>query len=296
MEMVTEPDFRDVRSVIEFLKEVQLIVRYLGISSADMEKGSMRLEANISLTKTKGQEFAVGELPDYKVELKNINSFRFLEKALKAEIDRQKELLGKGKKVKQETRGYNEKTGKTFLQRAKEGSADYRYFPEPDIPPLHISKSQVSSIKKQIPELPDTKRKRLLKEFKLPSDYVEILIQEKERAKYFENAIKIGEKHKVSAKTIANLMINTKLDIKYPEPAGLIKKVIEISKKDYASVREVKKAVEVAIGEQKKAVKEFHEGKGQVIGFLIGMVQKELKGKGDPNQIRAELLKQIQAI
>ncbi|MBU0569860.1 Asp-tRNA(Asn)/Glu-tRNA(Gln) amidotransferase subunit GatB [Patescibacteria group bacterium] len=316
MEMVTEPDFRSVEDVITFLKEIQLIVRYLGISSADMEKGSMRLEANVSLARVEEQESRragenknsssevapslssgtprMVELPDYKVELKNINSFKFLEKAINAEIERQTELLLKNKKIPQETRGYNEKTGKTFSQRIKEGSADYRYFPEPDIPPIRFTKAQSLKLKAQIPELPREKRKRFKKEFGVPENYVEILILDKARAKYFEKAVKLADKHHVSVLTIVGLMINQNLDKNYPEPAGLVKKVFELSKKEYASASEVEDAVGKVIKNNKKAVADYQSGKGAVIGYLIGQVQKELKGKGDIKIVREKLLGKLQ--
>ena len=180
MELVTEPDFDDAQKVSEFLKEVQKIVRYLGISSADMEKGSMRLEANISL-----QEAGKEGLPEYKVELKNINSFRFLVKAITAELARQEEILGKGEKVVQETRGYSEKTGKTFSQRLKEEAQDYRYFPEPDIPPVRFGKDEIEKIKLSLPEFPAAKRIRLMDKYGLSQVYAEVLTQEGSPADYF---------------------------------------------------------------------------------------------------------------
>lgn len=291
LEMVTEPDFASVKDAVSFLREVQLIVRYLGISSADMEKGSMRLEANISLThEIPNSKF---QIPNYKVELKNINSFKFLKKALKAEIERQRGLLVAGKKISQETRGYDEKTGKTFLQRTKEEAQDYRYFPEPDIPPIKFSKSQVASIRKQLPELPSGKRKRFTEEYNLLGNYLEILIQQRKRADYFEKAVKLGKKHRVEVKTIADLMVNRAFDAKYPEPAGLVRKIIELTKKEFATEKEIKIALEDVIKIEEKAVVDFKGGKEQVIGYLMGAVQKRLKGRGKPKIIREELLKRL---
>ncbi len=290
MELVTEPDFHNVQSVTSFLKDVQLTARYLGISNADMEKGSMRLEANISLavdtrqvkSPTSGVGFDSPEvnLPDYKVELKNINSFKFLSKAINSEIERQKELLSKREKVIQETRGYNESTGKTFSQRTKEEAKDYRYFPEPDIPPIRLSAEDIKILGDSTLELPAQKRERFKKIYKLPKEYVEILISGVEKSDYFEKAVK--EIKTFSPKTIADLIINKKLDIE---------KILKLSKVEYASTRRVDSAVKEVIDENKKAYEEYKNGKGQVLGFLIGQVQKKLKGKGNFQKIREEILK-----
>jgi aspartyl-tRNA(Asn)/glutamyl-tRNA(Gln) amidotransferase subunit B len=283
MEMVTEPDFHDTESVVEFLKEVQLIAKYLGISNADMEKGSMRLEANISLSPD-------GTLPNYKVELKNINSFRFLEKAVKAEIVRQKKLISEGEKISQETRGYDEVKQTTYLQRVKEEANDYRYFPEPDLPPISFTEDQVSNIKDQTPELPKEKRARFEKEFGLPKDFADILVSDKNRAQYFEVASKLNNNYKV----IADLMINKKMDVQYPEPAGLIKHILEISNVEYSGNDDVENAVKSVLMENEKAVADYNSGNGNVVGYLIGMVQKKLQGKGNHQVVREKLLEKLQ--
>lgn len=300
MELVTEPDFRSGKDVVSFLKEVQLVARYLGISNADMEKGLMRLEANISLApmvhlaggQPDSREVALPEvvLPNYKVELKNINSFAFLLKAIEAEIARQAEILSKGKKVVQETRGYNESTGKTFSQRIKEEAQDYRYFPEPDIPPISLGNEEIKNLRTNLPELPNKKRERFKEKYNLPEDYIEILVQDKKRANYFETAAKLNNNYKI----IADLMINKKMDNRFPEPGGLIKKLVEISKIDYAPESAVKKAVQKVLDENKKAVQDYQQGKGQVLGFLIGRVQKKLKGKGDVQLVRELCQKKMQ--
>ncbi len=162
MEIVTEPDIRSPNQTKAYLKKLQQIIRYLGVSDCDMEKGSMRCEANISLA-PKGE----GKLPNYKMEIKNLNSFRFVEKALEYEIKRQKKLLEIGKKLSQQTRGWDEAKQATFLQRTKETAADYRYFPEPDIPPIRWAKSQISNIKSQISELPGEKAERFIRDYHL---------------------------------------------------------------------------------------------------------------------------------
>jgi aspartyl-tRNA(Asn)/glutamyl-tRNA(Gln) amidotransferase subunit B len=280
VEIVTEPDFNDVDDVNEFLKDVQKIVRYLGISSADMEKGSMRLEPNISL-----QEQNTNELPPYKVELKNINSFRFLVKALKAELTRQEEILKKGEKVIQETRGYSEAKGLTFSQRTKEEAQDYRYFPEPDIPPMRFSPEEVKKIKEELPELPSEKRKRFTEKYLLTPLYAEILTADVNKADYFERAVLEGAKLGVSPKTIADLMINKNMDKDYPEPGGLIRRIVEVSAKEYSREDITKTAVIEVIASEEKAVKDYRKGKDQAAGFLVGAVQKRLKGAGDPKLI-----------
>lgn len=283
MEMVTEPDFHDTESIVSFLKEVQLIARYLGISNADMEKGSMRLEANISLSPD-------GNLPNYKVELKNINSFNFLEKAIKAEIARQEKVLSEGMRVENETRGYDEVKQTTFLQRSKEEAKDYRYFPEPDVPPMRFDDDEISKVKTEIGELPEQKRKRFEEEYKLPKNFIEILVADKKRADYFERVLVLGEKNSLSPSVVADLMVNKKLDAEFPEAAGLVAKIVEVTNVTYSEPAEVESAVNLVIMDNVKAVKDYKNGKGEVVGFLIGMVQKRLEGHGNPQMVREKLL------
>jgi aspartyl-tRNA(Asn)/glutamyl-tRNA(Gln) amidotransferase subunit B len=287
MEMVTEPDFHDVKSVVDFLKEVQIVARYLEISNADMEKGSMRLEANISLSPD-------GNLPDYKVELKNINSFRFLEKAVNAELERQREILGNGGKIEAETRGYDEVKQTTYLQRSKEEAKDYRYFPEPDLSPMRFSDDEIEKLQNSLPELPKEKRERFVEEYKLPEDYTEILVSDIARSKYFEEAVKLSSKDNISAKMVADLMINKKLDSEFPEPGGLVRKVLELFKVEYAGQGDTDVAIAEVLGENSKAVNDYKNGKGEVVGFLIGMVQKKLKGRGNPQTVKGSLISKLQ--
>lgn len=287
MEMVTEPDFHDTEVIIMFLKEIQLIARYLAISNADMEKGSMRLEANISLSPD-------GKLPGYKVEIKNINSFRFLEKAIKAELKRQKEILSSGGKINQETRGYDEIKQTTYSQRTKEEAKDYRYFPEPDLPPMKFSKEEIEKLRDLIPELPEQKRERFEKDYGLQKDFLNILVSERSRANYFEQAFKLGQAASLPAKMIADLIINKKMDLEYPEPAGLVAKIVKIINIEYSSAEEVVNAVKSVIIANIKAVADYKKGNGNVIGFLIGMVQKKLQGKGDPQIVMENLRKELQ--
>ncbi len=181
MELVTEADITSGKIAREFAQELQTILRYLGVSDADMEKGQMRVEVNISLSKTKD----LGT----KVEIKNLNSFRTVEKAVDFEIERQKEVLESGEKVIQETRGWHDKKEITFSQREKESAHDYRYFPEPDLPALHFDENFIEKIKGEIPELPEQKRERFAKEYALDQNTVEIFIINKDLSEYFEKVI-----------------------------------------------------------------------------------------------------------
>ena len=177
MELVTEPDIRSAEQAVKFGEDLQLILRYLEVSEADMEKGQMRLEANISLN--------MGT----KVEIKNINSFKALFSAIKYEIQRQKEVLEKGHKIIQETRGWNEAGQKTFSQRTKEEAHDYRYFPEPDLPPFETNVFNIEFLKRTLPELPKQKLERFKQEFNLEEKQAKLLIQNKLIADFFEQAV-----------------------------------------------------------------------------------------------------------
>jgi len=181
MELVTEPDLNSAKEARRFAEELQLILRYLRVSDADMEKGQLRVEVNISLSKD--QKLGT------KVEIKNLNSFRVVERAIDYEIERQTEVLDKGKRVVQETRGWNETKGITVSQREKEQAHDYRYFPEPDLPTLHLDKKFIQEIKAEIPELPQQRRGRLAQEYNLDGKSIRIFTFNKDLGEYFEKVM-----------------------------------------------------------------------------------------------------------
>jgi len=183
MELVTEPDIKTGKETREFAEEFQLILRYLGVSNADMEKGEMRVEVNISISSNKSKKLGT------KVEVKNLNSFRAVEKAIDYEIKRQKEVLMSGKKIVQETRGWLDKKEITISHRKKESAHDYRYFPEPDLPPMKFIKKQIEKIRSKIPELPNHRRLRFGKEYGLSNKEVEVFVQNKELGEYFEKVV-----------------------------------------------------------------------------------------------------------
>ena len=185
MELVTEPDLTLASEAREFTQELQLILRYLGVSEVNMEKGEMRCEVNISLKQSKlttGQAKKLGT----KVEIKNLNSLKVVEKSIEYEIERQSEILDRGEKVIQETRGWDEKRGKTLSQRKKEEAHDYRYFPEPDLPRLEFSEEFLKNIKKEIIELPLNRTERFKKDYYLSEKEIEIYLWQKELGDYFE--------------------------------------------------------------------------------------------------------------
>ncbi len=181
MELVTEPDITSGKEAREFAQELQLILKYLGVSDANMEKGQMRVEVNISISKDK----KLGT----KVEIKNLNSFKVVEKAVDFEIARQEEVLESGKRVVQETRGWHDKKEITFSQREKEEAHDYRYFPEPDLPPMHFEDEYIIKIKTTMPELPEQKRERFKKEYGLDEVAVEFFITNKDLSEYYEKVV-----------------------------------------------------------------------------------------------------------
>ena len=181
MEMVTEPDLKSGKQARKFAQELRLILRYLNVSNADMEKGQMRVEVNISLSKDK----QLGT----KVEIKNLNSFKSVERSIDYEIKRQAEILDRGEKIIQETRGWDKKKQKTVSQREKEEAHDYRYFPEPDLPTLQINKKFIQDIKFEIPELPWAKRIRLAYEYNLDEKAIKVFVNNKDLGEYFEKVM-----------------------------------------------------------------------------------------------------------
>lgn len=279
VEIVTEPDIRSADQAKAFLKKLHQIIRYLGISDADMEKGSMRLEPNISVRIVGSKD-----LPDYKVEVKNINSFNFVKKAIEYEVKRHIDLLGHGKTPVQETRGWMESKNATVSQRVKEEANDYRYFPEPDIPPMRWKKSQISNLKSQIPELPDEKLVRFTKTYALNAYDAGLLTDTKELADYFEECVKIG---KVPAKKLANWIINKKVDIDEVLPATLVKSIVKASAFSSISDAELENVIQQVIIQNAKAVADYKNGKEQAVMFLVGQTLRQLKGSGDAHGISA---------
>jgi len=277
MEIVSEPDLASGVETKEYLKKLRDIIRALKISDCDMEKGSMRLEVNLSLAK-KGQS-------NYKVEVKNLNSFRFVDQAINYEIKRQTTLLEKGITPKQETRGYNPKLKKTFTQRSKEEAQDYRYFPEPDIPPMVFTDKDIAVLKSQLPELPETKIQKLATKHHLPVPTARLLVSQPTNYQYFIKALPSAKKHQINPQKLANLIINKKIDITQKASTQL-QSLTQKKTIDKAIIKQV-------ITQNPDVVKKFKAGKTSVLGFLVGQVMKQTKGQADPQVTRKLLLEKL---
>jgi aspartyl-tRNA(Asn)/glutamyl-tRNA(Gln) amidotransferase subunit B len=325
MEIVSEPDIRDEKEASAYAKEIQKIARYVGGSEADMEKGMMRFDASVSIRPK-------GEVKLYpRAEIKNLNSFRSLENAIAYEIKRQKKLWEKKEALKKPiTVGWDEAKGQTFFMREKEESDDYRYFPEPDIPPLRIDKKTVEEYKTSIPELPDSKRQRYIKDLNLSEDDARILSEDPELAEYFEKVVEESKdakkavsfintilmKHlreelisvkeqKITPKMMAELIIlvNEGTISNNVAKGEVFEEMYETGKSPKEIVQEkglkqvsdsnaIEEACKKIIKENPGPVQDIKDGKDKAIGFLVGMVMKEMKGQANP-QIVNELLKKL---
>ncbi len=306
VEIVTEPDFSNSDEVKQFLEELQVIIRYLGVSDADMEKGTMRLEPNISIKvrthsnsqQIDGKNIENDNLPNYKVEVKNINSFRFVKQAIDYEIKRQIEILKQGKIVSQETRGFDEKKQATYSQRTKEHAHDYRYFPEPDIPPLIFSEEDIKKI--SIPELPDQKLKRYVKSFGLRYQDAFLLTRDKGLASYFEQIISRlqQEKSKLAPsaenyfQTIANLIINRKLSTSLSVDE-FVKKALDLLTPKKTDEKMLYNTISKVVDTNKKAVEDYKRGKQNALQFLVGQVMKEMRGQVAAQLVAEKIKNQI---
>ena len=312
VEIVTEPDFRSVEEVDVFAKKLQQIVRYLGISGADMEKGSMRIEPSVSIRKSqipnpKSQTISKSKIPNenklpaYRVEIKNINSFKFARNAITYEIERQTELLERGEMPTQQTRGFMESKGVTIAQREKEEAHDYRYFPEPDIPPMRFAQSQISNFKSQIGELPDTKRTRFMQEYGLSEYDAGLLVESRKRSDYFEEAVKATldtgnqaiKLYQISPKAIANWIINKKVDVACVTPAQLLDQIVQATATTSVSDEDLEKIINQVLAENPKAVEDYKNGREQALLYLLGNVRKKLSGTMDMSIVRNGLLARL---
>lgn len=339
MELVTEPDIVSGEQARKFCQKLQRILRYLEVSYADMEKGQMRCEANISLYQ-EGED----RLSGTKVEVKNLNSFRSVERAIAYEINRQTQALENGEKIVQETRGWDDVQQKTISQRIKESAHDYRYFPEPDIPPMEFSLEYKEGLKKALPELPEEKKRRFMEQMALTIEQAEILTNDKDIASYFENVMSELEEKILSKEFFGNyqkaresvvnylivevrkFLVEDRLsfsDIKitaenFAEFAVILsegkinssaaQRVLRemyetgedpstiIDEKNLSQIEdegELMKIIEDVIEKNNQSVQDYRAGKEKAMGFLVGCVMKETKGKAHPQKAQELLKKKI---
>ncbi len=324
MEIVSEPDLRSPREAAEYMKKLRGILRYLGVCDGNMEQGSLRCDANISVRPFGQKEFGT------RTELKNINSFKFVEKALEYEIKRQISVIEDGGKIIQETRLWDSAAGVTLSMRSKEEAHDYRYFPEPDLAPVVVGQDWIAEIKKSLPELPDEKRNRFMTQYGLPDHDAELLTVERAVADWFELAVQAGSQ----PKAVANWMMgdlmrmlnedNKSIEdvtLKPDQMAGMLKMIDEgtISGKiaktvfeamyrtgknaedivkeqglvQISDTSEIEKAVDDILAKSPGEIERFRAGDEKLIGFFVGQVMKATKGKANPKILNDLLIKKL---
>jgi len=280
VEIVSKPCLHSGKEAKIYLRRLQQVLRWLEVSDCDMEKGSMRLEANISVAPA-----SATTLPNYRVEIKNLNSFRFVEKAINYEIERQIRILKQGKKLKPETRGFDPEKGKTYPQRSKEVAKDYRYFPEPDIPPFEFSWQQIKKIEQKLPKMPWEWEKEMIEQ-KIPADWITTLSKDKKIIQLYWECVQKGN---FSPREIAKFLVNNST-FRNKTPAVVLEELEKEKGKFSLAEKEIERLVQEVLQDNPQAIADFRKGKTQVVGFLIGQVQKRARGKADP-QKTAELIK-----
>jgi len=323
MEIVSKPDLRSPDEVNSYVKKLRTIMRYLGTCDGNMQEGSLRADVNVSVRKKGEKKFGT------RCEIKNVNSIRFMEMAIESEAKRQIEILESGKKIDQETRLFDTKKNETRSMRSKEEAHDYRYFPDPDLLPLEIEQSFVDSLKKNLPELPDQKKDRFIKDFKISPYEANVLVSDNNISLYFEDVIKnsdiklaknwiivelfavLNKKNldiknsPVSSKNLAKL-INS---ISSGEISGKIaKQVFEVmvntgddpSKiikekglKQQSDPKELEKIVKIVLDKNTDKVQQFKSGKEKLYGFFVGEIMKASSGKANPKLVNDILKKEL---
>ena len=324
LEVVSEPDFRSADEAVAYLKQLHQIVTYLGICDGNMEEGSFRCDANVSVMPVGSDTLGT------RAEIKNVNSFKFVKQAIEYEIVRQIDLIEDGGKVVQETRLFDPNAGTTRSMRGKEEAHDYRYFPDPDLVPLVISSDWVERTEKDLPELPATKRQRFITQFGLPEYDADVLTASRQLADYFEETAAFAHNPKAAANwvmgEVTRALNDTTLNIENcPVPprrladllhlidqgtisGSIAKKVFEelwqndkepaaiVTEQGLAQVSDsgaIEAVIDQILAVNQGQVEEYRSGKEKVFGFFVGQVMKAMKGKGNPALINELLLKHL---
>ncbi|RJQ49761.1 MAG: Asp-tRNA(Asn)/Glu-tRNA(Gln) amidotransferase subunit GatB [Nitrospiraceae bacterium] len=321
MEIVSEPDIRSPLEAAEFVKKLRAMVRYIGVCDGNMEQGSLRCDANVSIRPVGQKEFGT------KTEIKNMNSFKYVEKALDYEIKRQIKILNEGGRIIQETRLWNTAKGITESMRSKEEAHDYRYFPDPDLVPVKVDDQWIEQLKSQLVELPDARRQRFTSQYGLPEQDAELLTSERAIAEWFEQAVKLGG----DPKSVSNWMMGEFMrllneegkqieesELRPAQLVGLLKMIdqniisgkiaktvfeemyktgkeadVIVKQKGLVQVSdegEIEKIVNEILEKNPKEVERFRAGEEKLLGFFAGQIMKATKGKANPKVLN-ELLK-----
>ena len=324
LEIVSQPDLNTAQEAVSYLKGIHSLIRYLEISDGNMAQGSMRCDVNVSIRKKGSKKLGT------RTETKNVNSFKFVEKAIQYEINRQIDVLGSGNKIDQETRLYDSQLNQTRSMRSKEYSNDYRYFPEPDLLPIFLEKEFIKSVKKQMPELPEEKKLRFCKDFSLNDYDAGVLATDKDLATFFEEVVKISKAPKLSANWVMgdfsaflnqeNLSVNaSKVDssslgklllrIEDSTISGKIaKEVFEemwngskdpdqiIESKDLKQITdsiEIIGVIDSVIEQNPSQLEQYRSGQDKLYGFFVGQVMKASNGKANPRQVNKILKEKL---
>lgn len=321
LEIVSEPDLRSPAEAVAYMKKIHALVRYLEISDGNMQEGSFRCDANVSVRPKGSHEFGT------RTELKNINSFRFVEKAIEYEVERQIEILESGGAVVQETRLFDPDKGETRPMRSKEEAMDYRYFPDPDLLPVEITPAMIDRVRAEMPELPDAKRRRFMADHGLSEYDAGILTASRELADYFEAVAQVAGDAKLAANWVMGELTgylnreNLEIDqakVSAERLGGLLKRILDntisgkIAKevfeamwagegdadeiierrglKQITDTSALEAMVDEVIAANPKQVEQFRAGKEKVLGFFVGQIMKATQGKANPAQVN-ELLR-----
>jgi aspartyl-tRNA(Asn)/glutamyl-tRNA(Gln) amidotransferase subunit B len=325
MEIVGEPDLRSPEEARQYLIKLRTILQYLGVSTGNMEEGSFRCDANISLRPEGSKDFTA------KVEVKNMNSFKAVYLAMEYEAKRQRLAVAEGKRLVQETRGWVEAKGKTVSQRSKEYAHDYRYFPEPDLPPLVISREWVEAVREKLPELPEARRDRFMAEYGLPLYDANLLTESKLMADYFEGCVKVNDevstkeisnwllgeakrimnaenididefRKRVSPEHLCGLILNSHSKINIATAKSVLEEMFKTGKTALALIEEkglsqisdageLEKIIAEVINSNTQPVADYRAGKETALKFLVGQVMKATRGRANPQAVN-EMLKQ----